>query len=114
MRFMLFINLGPKARDFASLTDDERKAVVSGYRAFNETSGVTPGNQLQPPDAAKTVRLQGGTTQTTEGPLFGPDDAIDGYAIVEADDFDGAVELASRLPGLSLGGAVEVRPLVER
>jgi hypothetical protein len=113
MRFMLFINLGPKARDFKSLSPDERKAIVDGYRSFNETPGVTPGNQLQPPDRAKTVRGQDGTTLTTDGPLVEAKDAIDGYCIVEAGDLDAAIELASRLPGLSLGGAVEVRPLAE-
>ena len=114
MKFMLFISLGPKARDFQSLTPDERKAIVDGYRSFNEIAGVTSGSQLQPPDRAKTVRGQGGTTVTTDGPLVEAKDAIDGYAMIEADDLDAAIEVAARLPGLSLGGAVEVRPLVER
>jgi hypothetical protein len=114
MKFMLFINLGPKARDFKSLTDDERRSIANGYRAFNEIPGVTPGNQLQPPEAAKTVRQHDGERRTTDGPLVGTNDAIDGYCMVDADDLDAAIEIATRLPGLDLGGAVEIRPFVER
>jgi hypothetical protein len=65
MKFMLLINLGSKARDYKSLTEDEQKAIAAGYQAINETPGVTPGNQLQPPEAAITVRMQDGKTRTT-------------------------------------------------
>jgi hypothetical protein len=34
--------------------------------------------------------------------------------VVEADDLDAAIELAARIPAARMGGAVEVRPLVER
>jgi hypothetical protein len=33
--------------------------------------------------------------------------------IHQADDLDAAIELASRIPAARMGGAVEVRPLVE-
>jgi hypothetical protein len=32
----------------------------------------------------------------------------------EAEDLDAAIELASRIPAARMGGAVEVRPIVER
>jgi hypothetical protein len=37
-----------------------------------------------------------------------------GYYLVEADNIDAALELAARIPAARMGGAVEVRPLVER
>src|SRR6266487_1051507 len=36
-----------------------------------------------------------------------------GYLVFEADDLDAAIELAARIPAARLGGAVEVRPIVE-
>ena len=33
--------------------------------------------------------------------------------MVEADDLDGALELAARVPAARLSGSVEVRPVVE-
>jgi hypothetical protein len=113
MKCMLLINLGSKARDYKSLTEDQQKAIAAGYQAIKETPGVTPGNQLQPPEAAITVRMQDGKTLTTDGPFVETERALDGYCFFEADDLDAAIELAARIPGLSMGGAVEVRPLVE-
>jgi hypothetical protein len=37
-----------------------------------------------------------------------------GFYVFEADNLDQAIELAARIPAARLGGAVEVRPLVER
>jgi hypothetical protein len=38
---------------------------------------------------------------------------VNGYLVFDADGLDAAVELASRIPQARMGGAVEVRPLVE-
>ena len=111
MKFMLLINLGSRARDRKSLTEDEQKAMAAGYQAINQTPGVTPGNRLQPPEAATTVRVRDGKTQTTDGPFVETEAALDGYCFFEGDDLDAAIELASRIPGVSMGGAVEVRPI---
>jgi hypothetical protein len=82
--------------------------------AINETDGVTPGVQMQPPEAATTVRVRDGETLTTDGPFAETKEAIGGYLFLEADDPGAAVELAARIPAARLGGAIEVRPLVER
>jgi hypothetical protein len=60
MKYMLLINLGPRARDFASMTPEEQTAVAAGWQAVNATPGVTPGNRLGPPDTATTVRVRDG------------------------------------------------------
>ena len=74
---------------------------------------MSPGLQLQPPETATTVRVQDGKTLTTDGPFVEIKEAIGGYLIFEADDLDAAIELASRIPAASMGGAIEVRPIVE-
>ncbi len=68
---------------------------------------------LQPPETATTVRVKDGKTLTTDGPFAETKEAIGGYLMFEADDLDAAIELASRIPSVALGGAVEVRPVVE-
>jgi len=45
--------------------------------------------------------------------IEGIKEAIGGYLVFEADDLDAAIELASRVPAAWMGGAVEVRPIVE-
>jgi hypothetical protein len=120
MKYMLLIQQGdtPTPDDkeaWGSLSADEQQAIYADYKAINETPGVTPaGFQLQPPEAATTVRVQGGKTLTTDGPFVTIKEALGGWLLFEADDLDAAIELASRIPAARLGGAIEVRPIVER
>jgi hypothetical protein len=113
MKYMMLINLGPKARDFASLSDDERSALQTGFQALNQTPGVTPGIGLAPPETATTVRVQDGKTLTTDGPYVETKEALDGFFTFEADDLDAAIEVASKVPAASVGGAIEIRPTME-
>src|SRR5436309_47968 len=110
---MMLINLGPKARDFSSLSEEERKAIATGFQQLNQTRGVTVGLGLQPPETATTVRVDNGETLTTDGPFVETKEALDGYLVYEADDLDAAIELAARIPAARLGGAIEVRPIME-
>ncbi len=55
--------------------------------------------------------MSDGKTLATDGPFAETKEALGGYLFYEADDFDAAVELASRIPAARMGGAVEVRPL---
>jgi hypothetical protein len=82
--------------------------------ALNQTPGVSPGLELQPAETATTVRVEDGRTLTTDGPFAETKDALAGYILFEADDLDAAIELASRIPAARMGGAIEVRPIVER
>ena len=118
MKYMLLIHQGdtPTPRDpeaWGRLSEDEQKQVFADYQALNQTPGVTPGLQLAEPETATTVRVQDGRTLTTDGPFVELKEAVGGYLIFEADDLDAAIELAARVPAARLGGAVEVRPIVE-
>jgi len=114
MKYMLLIHQGAALDEFESLPEDEQKAIYGAYKAIRETPGVSPGLQLQPPETATTVRVQDGKTLTTDGPFVETKEALGGYLLFEAEDLDAAIELASRIPAARLGGAVEVRPVVER
>ena len=118
MKYMLLIHQGstplPGSDEWERLSEQEKGAVYAAYKGINETPGVSPGLQLQPPETATTVRVQDGRTLTTDGPFVEIKEAIGGYLHFEADDLDAAIELASRIPAASMGGAVEVRPIVEQ
>jgi hypothetical protein len=117
MKYLLLIQQGdtptPQSDEWERLSQDEQNAVYGAYKAVNETPGVTPGTWLAPPEAATTVRVQDGKTLTTDGPFVAIKEALGGYLLFEADDLDAAIELASRIPAARMGGAVEVRPIVE-
>src|SRR4051812_22867184 len=114
MKYMLLINTGEAGDQFDSLSEDEQKAILGEYMAISEAPGVIDGNQLQPVETATTVRVHDGRTLTTDGPFAETKEALGGYYLFEADDLDAAIELASRIPTARMGGAVEVRPVVER
>jgi hypothetical protein len=116
MKYMLLIHQGdsPTPRDpeaWATLSEDEQKAVFADYQALNQTPGVTPGEQMEPAEMATTVQVKDGKTLTTDGPFVEMKEALAGYLFYEADDLDAAIELAARIPAARLGGAIEVRPL---
>jgi hypothetical protein len=117
MKYMLLIHQGttptPPSEAWDNLPEDEKGAVYAAYREINETPGVTSGLQLSPPETATTVRVADGKTLTTDGPFVEIKEAIGGYLLFEADDLDAAIELASQIPAARLGGAIEVRPIVE-
>jgi hypothetical protein len=117
MKYMLLIHHGdaltPNDPDaWGKLSEEEQNQVYADYQAVNQTPGVTPGERLQAPEAATTVRVQNEKTLTTDGPFVSVKEALGGWLFFEADDLDAAIELASKIPAARLGGAVEIRPLV--
>ncbi|MGH2965735.1 MAG: YciI family protein [Solirubrobacterales bacterium] len=114
MHYMLQIFSTDAAGEFDGLPEAEQKAILGEYMAIMQAPGVTGGAQLQPATAATTVRVEDGKTLTTDGPFAETKEVLGGYYLVEADDLDAAIELAARIPAARLGGAIEVRPLVER
>lgn len=117
MKYMLMINHGtspsPGRDAWEELSEAEQQQIYADYQALNTTPGVTPGEWLQEPATATTVRVQDGRTLTTDGPFAELKEAIGGYLFLEADDLDAAIELAARIPAARMGGAVEIRPLRE-
>ncbi len=118
MKYMLMIHQGttPTPLDpeaWATLSEEQQREVYEAYNTVNATPGVTPGVGLQLPETATTVRVQDGRTVTTDGPFVDTKESLNGYLIYEADDLDAAIELAAKIPAARLGGAIEVRPVME-
>jgi hypothetical protein len=114
MQYILSIYSGDAPEAYDNLSDEEKSAITGEYFAISQTPGVIGGAQLQPADTATTVRVDGDRTLTTDGPFAETKEVLGGYYLLEADDIDTAIEIAARIPAARLGGAVEVRPLVER
>ena len=114
MQYLLMIYSNGAAEDFESMPEEERNAIVGEYYAISDMPGTVGGAQLQPADTATTVRVENGQTLTTDGPFPETKEVLGGYYLFEADDLDAALEVAAKIPAARLGGAIEVRPLVER
>jgi hypothetical protein len=114
MKYLLQIYPSAATVEFARLSADEQESIVGEYLAIERSPGVIGGDQLQPVETATTVRVEDGETLLTDGPFVDAKEHLGGYLLVEADDLDAALEIAARVPAARMGGAVEVRPLVER
>jgi hypothetical protein len=111
MKYAMLVHYKPGY--YEALSEDEGKAVFAEYRALGEDPRAVGGAQLQPIETATTVRVQDGQTQTTDGPYADTKEVFGAYYVFEVDNLDEAIELAARIPAARLGGAIEVRPLVE-
>jgi len=113
-QFVLMIYQGttplPGTPEWDALPQDEQTKVYADYAALNQTPGVAPGPPLGLPADARTVVVKDGTVDVREGPHLGTDGAVGGFLVLEAEDLDAAIAVASRIPAARLGGAIEVRP----
>jgi len=111
MKYALLIC--PKPGSHEALGEDESTSVSAEYWAFRDDPRCLGGAHLQPIETATTVRSGGGGNPITDGPYADTKEALGGYFVFEASNLDEALEVAQRIPAVRLGGAVEVRPLVE-
>jgi hypothetical protein len=115
MKYMLLIY--DDTRVWENFSDTERQQGMELYNRF--TKDVKAGghyvasNQLQPASTATSVRLREGKRLVTDGPYAETREQLGGYYMIEAENLDKAIEIASRVPSAQWG-VVEVRPIVER
>ncbi|HEY3670593.1 MAG TPA: YciI family protein [Acidimicrobiia bacterium] len=116
-QFVILIYQGttplPGTAEWDALPQNEQTKVYADYAALNQTTGVSPGPPLGLPADARTVVVKDGTVDVRDGAHLGTDGAVGGFLVLEADDLDAAIELASRIPAARLGGAIEVRPVAK-
>jgi hypothetical protein len=111
MRYMLMIcHEGSGLPGLAIIEADPR------YRFWREEMtrrGVLRGGaRLRPGSDATTVRVREEEVLLSDGPFAKTKEQIAGYGIIECEDLDEAIEVASRYP-VARFGSIEVRPLWE-
>src|SRR4029079_12407070 len=105
---------GGAGEDLDRFPEEERQAMVEEYLAIGRSREVIGGEQLQPIETATTVRVENGETLLTDGPFVDAKEHVGGFLLVQADDLDVALDIAARVRAARMGGAVELRPLIER
>jgi hypothetical protein len=88
----------------------------SEFMAFQdemEARGVLVARErLRPTTLATTVRVRDQGLVVADGPFAETKEQIAGFYIIECEDLDEAIEIASRNPG-ARRGTIEVRPVWE-
>jgi hypothetical protein len=106
-------------KKFDALSKRDLEAIGPACRPHDEAlhnSGrlILVGSLALPP-SSRTVRPANGRPSITDAPYAATDEPLGAFFIIEADDMDEAVEVASKHPGAHLGryfgGGIEVRPI---
>lgn len=114
MKFMLLIHGNEEAMNNATKVDST--GMSPEYAAYNEAlikaGAMLAGERLRPTTTAASVRVRNGKTEVLDGPYAETKEQFGGYYIIEAADFDAAMDWAQKCPA-SYYGTVEVRPVVQ-
>jgi hypothetical protein len=104
-------------QQWAAMSPQEQRQLDEGHQAFHAAAGsaVLTGAELAPAPMATSLRADAtGRVTTTDGPFLETKEALGGYYLVEADDLDQVIALASRLHEVFAGhSGVEIRPVVD-
>ena len=113
MRYMLLIHGNESGWD--TLPEAERTAQYERYgalqREMEERGHYVAGDELASATSAKLVRVRGGETTVSDGPLADTDEQFGGYFLVDC-DLETALAYAAKIPAAE-GGTIEIRPLTE-
>jgi hypothetical protein len=81
-------------------------------KVLQESGKRIAAEALHPVRTATTVRVREGKVTVTDGPFAETREQLAGFYLVDADDLDDAVGIASQLPPARIG-SIEVRPVRE-
>jgi hypothetical protein len=115
MKYMLLIYTRPGFGE--ELSEQERTELFGEVDALmaelGESGELVGGQALADPSNTRTVRLRAGQPAVTDGPFIESKEQFGGYVTVECESLQRAVEIAARWPDVRLGGAIEVRPIMD-
>jgi hypothetical protein len=112
MQYALLIYREPG--DWDGMSEAEIAAQGEQYFKLRAEPGVMDGAGLQGTETATTLRLRNGEPLVTDGPFADTKEYLAGFYVLDAPDLDAATEFAARIPAVTQGGAIEIRPVMDR
>jgi hypothetical protein len=115
MKYMLLTYLDEKAWLSLSAAEQKRQMDECGphIQKLLATNKLIAGAPLQPTSTATTLRYREGKRVLTDGPFAETREQLGGYTIIEADNLDDAIAIATGFVGTSTMASIEVRPIVD-
>ena len=114
----LLTNLSEHVARYETMTAEEAAAARAAEMPKWETAMaelgpyIREGKELDLPSTAKTVRVRDGKTVVSDGPFVETKEQLGGFFLLECDNLDQAIGLATKIP-VAEYGSVELRPIVE-
>jgi hypothetical protein len=114
MKFMLIVHHDEAV--FEKIEKEKRQQMLAESieltHQLHAAGQYLSASPLQSAATAVMVRVREGKPLVTDGPFIETREQIAGYFLVNAQDLNEAVRIATRVPGARIG-TVEVRPLIE-
>ena len=114
MKFMLIVHHNEDA--FEKMDKETQSQLLTESieltHQLHATGQYVHASPLHPAATAVIVRVREDTPLVTDGPFIETREQIAGYFLVNAQDLNEAIRIATRVPGARIG-TVEVRPLIE-
>ncbi|HYM68351.1 MAG TPA: YciI family protein [bacterium] len=109
-RFLLLLYQAP-TRD-GELSPEDIQRIIAKYTAWRD--GLVQRNKMRggeklTDDGGRLVRVQSGTVTVTDGPYSEVHEVLGGFFVIDALDYNDAVEIARTCPHLAEGQRIEVR-----
>lgn len=102
---------------YASTPEAEGLAMMDECFTYDdelrEKGHFADGHALQDSNTAATLGWQGGKVVVTDGPYAETKEQIGGILILEARDFNHAIQLMSKHPAIPMGTFFEIRPAAD-
>ena len=114
MKFMLLVHHDEEA--FGRISETKRKEMpaesVELTHQLHTNEQYVHASPLHPAATAAVVRVREDKPLVTDGPFMETKEQLAGYFLINAQDLNEAIRIATRVPGARFG-TVEVRPLIE-
>lgn len=105
MKYMMFVATDPEP----DTAPEQATDIETWFAEVNGRGKWVSGDRLRPVQDATTVRVRGGELLVTDGPFTESKEWIAGFDVLECDDLDDAIEVASKHP-MARMGRLELRP----
>lgn len=104
--YMLLLYDNPT--DWEKLGPEEMQKALEKYMAWTKKPFNVDAKRLGP-DAGKVLRAQGGKPRATDGPYSEAKEVLGGYYLIEAANYEEAVQRTLDHPHLEYGGVIVLR-----
>jgi hypothetical protein len=95
---------------FQAMSPDAQKAAEAKYEEWMSRPGAIDAKRLAA-DPGRVIRAGNGSAQVTDGPYSETKEHLGGYYLIEAANYNEAVEITKTHPHVAFGGTVEIRQL---
>jgi hypothetical protein len=109
---MLLVYNDPSLLDAmpAAQFDSEMRGCLDHADELQANGRLLDSQQLEPVRTARSLRVRSGKLTITDGPFAETKEILGGFNIIEAENMEEAVRIASEFPWIKTG-CIEVRPV---